>query len=63
MLDSENKLIDLKPWETVEFPWGVGVRKRKGDWTHIFIKPDAQEINLEQNGIKVILHDNGIEFL
>lgn len=56
-------VTELNPWESVEFPWGSAVRKRNGEWTHIFLKPDGQEINLEQYGIKVILHDNGIEFI
>lgn len=53
----------LNPWEVVSFPWGTAVRKRNSDWTHIYISPSGQEINLEDTGIKVILHDNGIEFL
>lgn len=53
----------LKPWEVFEFAWGTAVKKRKGDWTHIMLKPDGHEINLEQSGLKVILHDNGIEFI
>lgn len=57
------KVTPLMPWETVEFPWGSAVRKRKGEWTHIFLKPNGQEINLEDNGIKVMLHENGIEFI
>lgn len=51
----------LKPWESIEFPWGIGVRHRKGVWTTTFLFPDAQEINLE--GLNVKLNENGIFFL
>lgn len=49
-------------WETHTFPWGTAVREqRTKKWTNIFISPNAQEIKLD--GIDVILHDNGIEFI
>lgn len=51
----------LKPWETVEFTWGCAVRHRKGEWETIILKPDAQEIDVRH--LKVVLHDNGIEFI
>jgi hypothetical protein len=51
----------LKPWEVVEFPWGTGVRHRKGKWSKLFIGPSGQEIDVE--GLSVILHNNGIEFV
>ena len=54
-------MIDLQPWEVIEFPWGTGVRHRKGKWSKLFIKPNGQEIDVE--GLDVILHDNGIEFM
>jgi hypothetical protein len=57
------KVTELKPWEAVEFSWGSAVRKRKGTWTHLFLKPSGHEINLEEMGLRVILHDNGIEFI
>lgn len=59
----KNAVVELKPWETVEFPWGTAVRKRRGEWTNLYLKPTGHEINLEEMGIKVILHDNGIEFI
>jgi hypothetical protein len=55
----KDNVIDLKPWEAYEFPWGSAVKKRNGKWTHIFICD--QEINVEN--IEVILHENGIEFI
>lgn len=56
-----NLITQLKPYESVEFPWGVGVRHCNGKWTTVFIKPLAQEIDVSQ--LNVILHDNGIEFI
>lgn len=54
-----NKVHKLKPWEVVEFPWGTAVRKRNGDWTHVFI--GDQELDV--TGMNVRLNGNGIEFL
>ncbi len=51
----------LKPWETVEFPWGGAVRHRKGKWTHINLFPDGQEIKVDH--LNVELTDDGIIFL
>lgn len=51
----------LKPWEVVEFFWGVGVRHRKGKWEKIYLKPDGQEIDV--SSLNIILHENGIEFI
>lgn len=56
-------VVEFKPWELFEFPWGTAVKKRNGEWTNIILKPDGQEIDLEKSGLKVMLHDNGIEFL
>ncbi len=48
-------------WGVYEFYWGSAVRdERTKKWTHIFLKPDGQEINVER--LPVILHENGIEF-
>lgn len=54
-----NKVHSLKPWELVEFSWGTAVRKRNGDWTHIFIGDQEMDVT----GMNVRLHGNGIEFL
>lgn len=54
--------LDSRAWEAVDFPHFVGVRPRNGDWTHIFLKPTGQEIDIEATGKTVILHDNGIEW-
>jgi hypothetical protein len=54
-----NNVINLYPYEVYKFSWGSAVKKRNGKWTHIFI--GEQEINVE--GIEVILHENGIEFV
>lgn len=51
----------LKPYETVEFSWGVAVRHRNGKWSRVFLKPYSQEIDVSE--IDVVLHDNGIEFV
>ena len=56
-----NRITQLKPYESVEFPWGAGVRHRNGRWVKVFIKPLAQEIDVSE--LDVVLHDNGIEFV
>lgn len=49
-------------WGVHEFSWCSAVRnERTRKWTHIFLKPDAQEINVEH--LPVIIHENGIEFV
>jgi hypothetical protein len=52
-------VIDLNLFEVYAFPWGSAVKRRKGSWTHIFI--GNQELFVEE--MKIVLHDNGIEFL
>ena len=52
-------VVKFAPWEVHQFPWGSAVKKRNGSWTRVFI--GGQELNVDN--IKVILHDNGIEFL
>jgi hypothetical protein len=57
-----DKVVNLFQWEVVDFPWGTAVReKRTGEYVRIFLKPQAQEIDVEH--IPVELHENGIEFL
>lgn len=56
-------VIELKPWQAVDFPHFVGVRHRNGTWTHVLLKPTGQEIDFEKLGVRVELHDNGIEWL
>lgn len=56
-----SNVVGLQPWEVVSFPWGSAVRHRNGKWTHLFLSPDAQEINVEH--LNVVLHENGIEFI
>lgn len=54
-------LFQLHIWEVYEFIWGTAVKERRtGKWYRIFLKPDGQEINIEN--IAVTLHKNGIEF-
>ncbi|MDE0582231.1 hypothetical protein ON064_04115 [Planococcus sp. A6] len=50
----------FKPWETIQFSWGVGVRHRKGGW-ELLILSNGQEWDVSK--MNVILHDNGIEFI
>lgn len=59
VIGSETNVIEFKPWEVVQFPWGAAVRHSKGKWTHVFIG----ESEIDLNGMEVALHDNGIEFL
>ena len=55
-------VIDLFRYEVHEFPWGSAIKEqRTRKWTKLFLKPSGQEVDLE--GLEVILHDNGIEFL
>lgn len=53
-------VVELNPWGVYRFPWGYGVRHRKGPW-EVAILPNGQEIDL--TGIPVELHLNGIQFL
>jgi hypothetical protein len=60
--NAEKKVIPLFRWEVVTFSWGVAVREqRTGRWTWVILNFNGQEIDLE--GIKVDLYENGIEFL
>ncbi len=52
---------DFKPWEVVEFPWGIAVRHRKGKWETIILRNSGQEIDVSD--VNIILHENGIEFV
>lgn len=54
-------IVDLKPWEVHEFPWGSAIKHRNGRWEKIFLKPDGLEIDVRHR--PVILTDYGIEFL
>lgn len=54
-------VVELKPYEVYEFPWGSAIKRRNGQWEKVFLKPNAQEIDI--SNVKVILHDNGIEFI
>lgn len=53
-------VINVYPWEVVQFSWGVGIRHAKGKWETIILR-GGQEINVTE--MNVILHDNGIEFV
>ena len=54
--------IDYKPWSAVEYLWGAALVDRRTDKEiKVFIKPDEQELNVE--GLDIILHENGIEFI
>lgn len=48
-------------WETVVFPWGAAIRQKGGKFETLFLKPNAQEIDVSE--LNVLLHDNGIEFV
>lgn len=60
-MKKENKVSEMSPWVTFEFPWGSAVKHAKGGWEKIFLKPDAQEIDVTR--VPVFLSDEGIEFL
>ncbi len=56
------KIVSLFSWEVFCFPWGTAVReKRTKEWQRVYVGPEGKELVLE--GIPVILHENGIEFL
>jgi hypothetical protein len=58
-----DNVLELKPWQTVDFPHFVGVRHVNGSWTHVILKgAEPVEIDLEKLGARVELHANGIEF-
>ena len=52
-------VVEFKPWEVHKFPWGSAVKKTNGNWTHVCI--GDQVLNVEN--IRVVLHENGIEFI
>ena len=56
-----DKVVPLFPYEVYEFTWGSAIKKKKGEWEKIFLKPDGKEIDV--SNMNIILHDNGIEFL
>lgn len=54
-------VMKLLPYEVYEYSWGSAVKHRNGNWDKVFIKPNAQEIDL--SNLEVIIHENGIEFI
>ncbi|MCG5104442.1 hypothetical protein [Oceanobacillus alkalisoli] len=54
-------IIDLLPYEVYEYSWGSAVKHRNGKWDKVFLKPDAQEIDV--SNIEVVIHETGIEFI
>jgi hypothetical protein len=57
-----NNVVPLFGYAVYEFPWGAAVKeKRTNKWILVCLKPDGQEIDV--SNLKVILHDNGIEFI
>lgn len=54
-------VVEFKPYEVYEFSWGSAVKHRNGEWDKVFLKPNAQEIDVSK--LNVIIHDNGIEFI
>lgn len=57
-----NNVISFRLWEVHEFFWGTAVRERRtGMWVRVFLKPNGQEVNVEN--LIVAIHENGIEFL
>lgn len=56
-------VLALKPWEVIDFPHFVGVRHRNGPWSTVLLKPTGKAIDFEAMGVRVKLHDNGIEWL
>lgn len=62
MPQTNNKIIPLRYWEVYKFPWGSAVKERRtGKWEKIFLHPNGQEIDVSK--LRVILHENGIEFM
>lgn len=62
-MSDESNVVELKPWQAVDFEHFSGVRHVNGEWTHIFLRKSGFEIPVEQLGLRVELHANGIEFL
>lgn len=54
-------VVPLSTYEVHEFSWGSAIKHRNGDWEKVFLKPDAQEIDV--TALNVILHDNGVEIV
>lgn len=55
-----NTIKTLAPWKVEEYYWGSTVSHRAGKVSKIFLKPNGIEIDC--TNLKVIIHDNGIEF-
>lgn len=56
-----NNIVELKPYEVYEFKWGTAVKHRNGEWEKVFLKPNAQEVDVSH--LNIIIHENGIEFI
>lgn len=56
------ELLDMKPWEVVEFPrWGAAIKHRaSGNWDTVIFR-DGQQLDVSK--MIVELHDNGIEII
>lgn len=54
-----DNVIKFLPHEVYEFNWGSAIKHHNGKWDKIFLKPNAQEIDVSE--MNVILHENGIE--
>lgn len=68
MSGAPNNLVELTPWQVVEFPHFIGVRHVNGPWVKVNVlshNPAVPpvELDVEALGLKVKLHANGIEIL
>lgn len=54
-----SNVIPLNAYEVYEFEWGSAIKRRNGDWEDVYLKPNAQKIDVMN--LHVTLHDNGIE--
>ncbi len=45
----DDNIVELNPWETVEFQWGTATRHRKGRWDSVFldgVKIDVSDLDV-----------------
>ena len=56
---SKANVVDFKPWEVYQFPWGTAVKKRGCKWSIVFIG----EQQLDVDGLNVELYNGGIKFI
>lgn len=56
-----DNVVEFYPYEVYEFTWGSAIKRKNGKWEKVFLKPNAQEIDV--SNLNVVILENGIEFI